>query len=683
MVRGMSREEKAESGLFKENRMTPVFIGIANSLLCVEYYDEGNSIVTVGNASPRGVSYVFSSVSGDPSRYVLSVNFSEIDLQVDMFIGFTETGMTFNIPDESITGSGQRRLAAIVIAPFFAANGGQRLHYNIEHDDFDILVRNPIPPGYVFLPDGSGSLARFKDNTARLSAYRGVIYGADVSQAYSHRSVPPINVPPHIPMMPIYGVAYGSDQNAFLSYTTSGEEYMEVIFRPSGNTTFYNCMFKRFEYNKMYFRIYNQRGSGYDTLMSDRNRYDISISYEFFAGAGGFGHPANYIGMAHFYRDYLIGTGQLRTREDAQRRIAVADDIPLRLDFMMAEIRSALIGTDEIVVTDVHGVDVIMDIVRDGGISNINAGLIGFKQNGLTGGRIDRNRFSRSIGTKGEFERLIKKYADLGADISFAQDYAVINTHNAPYLNNAAKHICGWYIETELNVQSNIVPVSTTSLLRVDRAIRFLNDFMRLTDYSESTTISGLSNRLFSQYNNVRYSVVESKNEIRNAFGSASAKMLINADAPNQYVWAYTDRFLNTPMFTSQFLVETDTVPFLQMVLHGSMEMYSPYVNFSFYTTADILRMIDYNVYPSFLFTKEPSYLLSMTNSADMFSTEFSQYEQLLFSVYDKVNEVLRQVAGLEWLNREALAPGVVVNHYSGGVKVVINYAEETVEVIR
>jgi len=204
---------------------------------------------------------------------------------------------------------------------------------------------------------------------------------------------------------------------------------------------------------------------------------------------------------------------------------------------------------------------------------------------------------------------------------------------------------------------------------------------MKQTGYSASVTINGLGSRLFGQYNNVRYTVSESMNEIRSAFADASSRALVCADAPNQYVWAYTDRYLNTPMFTSQYLVETDTVPFLQMVLHGSMELYSPYANFSFYTDADVLRMIDYNVYPSFLFTKEPSYMLAMTNSSDMFSTEFSQYEKLLYDVYHEVNGTLRQVAGLQWLGREVAGPGVVVNSYSGGVKVIINYTDSAVSV--
>jgi len=642
----------------------------------VEYYDEANAVVTVGNASQRGVKSVFSAVAGNPSRYVLSVDFTEIDIQIDLYISFTGTGMELSIPDSAIKGRGQSRLAAIVIAPFFGANGGQKLLYNPETDDFDILVKNPVPQGYALLPDGSGALARFKDNTARLSVYRGSVYGVDASQAYSHRTEPPRHVPPLQPLMPVYGMAYGADQFAYFAHAKSGAEYMEIIFRPLNNTTFYNCVFPRFEFNNYHFQMYNQRGSGYDTLMNERNRFDISMAYEFLAGNEG-DHPANYTGMASFYRDYLISTDQLRPAA----RIPAEQDIPLRMDFMMAEARKSLIGIDEIVVTNVNDADEILDSARGNGITNINTGLMGFKKDGLTAGKIYRNVFSSQIGTKNEFEKLINKYADLGIDISYIQDYSVINTYSAPYLNNAVKHVCGWYIENLLNVQSNIVPVSSVSLLRVDRAVRYLNDFMKLTDYSASVTINGLSNRLYGQYNNVRYTASDSMTEIRNAFAEASNRALINAEAPNQYVWAYTDRFLDTPMFSSQYMIETDTVPFLQMLLHGSMEMYSPYVNFSFHTDADILRMIDYNVYPSFLFTNEPSYMLSMTNSSDMFSTEFSQYEKLLYDVYAEVNNTLSQIAGLKWLSREVLCPGVVVNGYSGGVKVVINYTDEVVEV--
>ena len=62
---------------------------------------------------------------------------------------------------------------------------------------------------------------------------------------------------------------------------------------------------------------------------------------------------------------------------------------------------------------------------------------------------------------------------------------------------------------------------------------------------------------------------------------------------PNKYLWKYTDRYLQSPVGTSQYVYETDTVPFLQMVLNGTMEVYAPYANFSFYAQTDMLRMID------------------------------------------------------------------------------------------
>ena len=51
------------------------------------------------------------------------------------------------------------------------------------------------------------------------------------------------------------------------------------------------------------------------------------------------------------------------------------------------------------------------------------------------------------------------------------------------------------------------------------------------------------------------------------------------------------------------------------MVLNGTMEVYAPYANFSFYAQTDMLRMIDYNISPSFVLTQKPSYLLGSTTS--------------------------------------------------------------------
>jgi hypothetical protein len=134
-------------------------------------------------------------------------------------------------------------------------------------------------------------------------------------------------------------------------------------------------------------------------------------------------------------------------------------------------------------------------------------------------------------------------------------------------------------------------------------------------------------------------------------------------------------------VFSSQYLIMTDTVPFLQIVLQNTMELYAVYSNFSFYTDADVLRMIDFNVWPSFALTESPSYVLTHTNSSDFYSTEYEVYRELIVSIYQRVNGALRQVIGADWENREVLSAGVVRNSYSNGVQILINYTEIAVTV--
>jgi hypothetical protein len=542
-----------------------------------------------------------------------------------------------------------------------------------------------MPSAYALLPDGSGALARFRENTMELTMYRGDVYGFNVSQDFNNENFIGFVVPPFDPLMPVYGLAYGNDEFAFFAHATSGGEYMEVILRPARNVTLYNCVFPRFEYNRVYFQAFNLMGgayltSGYQTFLDPPNRFDLTLHIEFLAGAGDTGYAANYTGMARYYREFLLDTGQLTPHRRPRE-----GDIPLHMDILLSDVRSSLTGLANIVVTDVGGIESILDTVRGMGINNISAALKGFKRNGWTAGRIDRNRFSAAVGTQREFEGLVRRFAPLGVDISFAQDYANINRYKASYSNHAVRHVGGLYIENFLDQMSawaTNMPVESTALMRLEMAADILRSFAGAMDFMESTTILGISNRLYSQHNrNATFTVTENIGTISEAVRDVSAHMLINADAPNQYLWAYTDRFLNTPMFSSQFLVTTDTVPFLQMVLYGTMDMFSPHVNFSFYTDADILRMIDFNVYPAFLFTKEPSYLLAQTNSSHLFSTEFGQYEGLLQRVYAEVNGILRHTAGADWINREVVQPGVVINTYSNGLRVAINYTSEEITI--
>jgi hypothetical protein len=106
--------------------------------------------------------------------------------------------------------------------------------------------------------------------------------------------------------------------------------------------------------------------------------------------------------------------------------------------------------------------------------------------------------------------------------------------------------------------------------------------------------------------------------------------------------------------------------------------MYAQYANFSFSSTKDILRMIDYNMYPSFVLTMEPSYVLASTNSNNYISTQFRDYEDLIVSMYQEINEALSVVLYQEWISREVVTEGLIVNTYSSDIEIVINYTDDS-----
>lgn len=94
--------------------------------------------------------------------------------------------------------------------------------------------------------------------------------------------------------------------------------------------------------------------------------------------------------------------------------------------------------------------------------------------------------------------------------------------------------------------------------------------------------------------------------------------------------------------------------------------------------------MIDYNMSPTFILSKEPSHYLSKTPSADLYSTEYDQYGELIRNVYTQINGVLSLVSGYQWTGRNVPMDGVIINTYLKGEEqkqIIINYTEDSVTI--
>ena len=200
----------------------------------MEYY-ESDTIKYISSASQKNAESKLYTLNNNPATRCLEVKFDKPELQFKVYVTFHEDSITYEIPYEEITGEGKSDVASIWITPFLGASGGMAQYFDPETGASGDAVSKYMVPGYVFVPDGCGGLIRFADNAAAFTEYIGDVYGSDLSTETFYYSNMSDVVPLKNPVLPVYGIAHGDRQAAFVAYAEAGAEYMDINVRPEEN----------------------------------------------------------------------------------------------------------------------------------------------------------------------------------------------------------------------------------------------------------------------------------------------------------------------------------------------------------------------------------------------------------------------------------------------------------------
>ncbi len=663
-------EEKILAAEPLEQNLNARYIGIANSILTAEFY-EAETIKYISSASREGAVSTLKKLD-ELGNFALEVDFEEIGLQVRVDIRFEEKGITYRIPFDGMSGAGLARLAALWITPFLGASGGEAQYFDPAAMDYGDTVKKPAVPGYVLVPDGPGALIRFRDNPVSYKEYIGDVYGPDLAAGTYYYSQLSDALSLKEPAVPAFGIAHGHGQAAFLAYAGSGAEHLQLLVRPEENLRVkYTWAYPRFEYNSTFYRVYNRYGAGFFSLMQKPYAYDAQMSYTFLSGG-----EATWAGMARAYRAQLRAQNVLKPLE------TTGTDIPIRLDFILSDIKKGLIGPEQVVVSTASDVGQMLDALRGSGVRGATSGLIGWQDGAQTLAQPGSPRIHRALGGEAAFRLLAEGQAAAGTGVELSRDFVLVNERMLRYGGRAAQHLNTWYVSIDYQPRYPKAPVTAFSLARADASAGWVREAARRAgELGFGLAVTGLPSQLVSSHNyqgpdiTLQQAILLQQEALEAAGQSAG----LSLERPNLYLWPYTQRFLQAPVTGSQYVFETDNVPFLQLVLQGSMEVFGPYSNFSFYTRRDILRMMDYHTYPSFILSRQSSHLLSSTLSSDLYTTEFAQYELLVKDIYRQVNEALGPLRGWQWMDRRMLAEGVAENTYelAGRVRrLLINYTD-------
>jgi len=574
------------------------------------------------------------------------VSYALYGLGYTVSVTLEDHGVHIEIPNKTLVQSmsDEYRIDTIHVYPFFGA------------------TIQDIVPGYFFIPDGSGALLRFEKESRANSMFYGRYYGNDLGM-FSENTYYDSIIPAYDLSLPIYGMVHGSDQHAYTVIIDKGSAYGRLRLHPAGVTTQFNFLYNSFIYNEAYFQATNRSGAGVDALQKKTNEFDVSMHYRFLDST-----QSNYVGMALDYQSYLEEKGEL------EQSVESDDHIGIRLEFLGSEKKKFLFWDIPLTMTTLSQMKEILADLKINGVFNPEVIYYGWQPLGA----------SKMIPTT------LKLESKLGSISTLKNLIAGIEADNGTfslYVNPqvAYRNASGYSTRTDLAMS-----ITNKNLLSNDRnKVNYLFNLKNITKRLEGLdqikdldslefAVGTMGYTLYSDFKSSQF--LNRENAItayRDLWGSVDHRLSFYS--PNDYALKYARNIYDTPVTNSGYVYASDTVPFLQIALSGKINMYSTALNFSSDILFERLRLVDFNVYPSFYLTHDSTSKILDTTSNWIYSSSYEQWDKSISSTYMWMDHLLGQVQGAKVIDRSIPQAGISVISYSNLKTIVVNYTNEDI----
>lgn len=620
----------SEADADEENGLTAIQATPITDAVTVTYRNFAND----SNIS-RGFTYFTHKVTFNekPNGFDATVRLTgTVGITFKLNVRFDGHTVTATVPYSSINeSSATTSLAQLNIYPYFDSSYMQT-------------------QGQILIPDGSGALIDMSVKNSAKSAYSARVYGDDYGFASTNslRANSPARV-----TMPVLAMLY--PDGGTMAVASSGAEYARVNAAVSGMTNDYNRAYFSFIYREEYIRTY-EGGLGNTQIVfpEDKNEFDAQVSYTLLD------EGSDVIDVANAYRDNYL---------DVKKN--VIDNVGLRLQFLMAENKQGMFGRETVEMTTTAFVEKVAKEVA-AYANGLTVSLTGYQRGGLGG--TSPSIFPISGSSK--YKSLSDELTKINVQLNFRVDYVRAHDRAGVSNYNLAQNISEQFIVLQdIRAGSS----ASFSLIKPSYSEKMLaSDLKKLSKYNAGIEYETLGALLYSGFKQE----VFTRSELiqRNVKAVGESGMYASLSNPNDYMFQVIDSYVDAPLEYSSYLIETESVPFLQMVLSGHVPMYSSALNLDYTGQNLVLRLIDSNVYPSFILTEQDAIELYGTDSQGIFTSSFDIWKYSVKETYEQVNSVLREVVGQTVTAREKIADNVYATTYSNGVKVVVNYSSNAID---
>lgn len=611
-----------------------------------------------------------SSVSTD------TINFATEAMEVELYDVPDGVGMTFTIPRIELRLAAELSLAGDAIeftVPFSSIVEGER--YGLVSLEVLPFLGSAAPEddGYMLLPDGPGAIYRFKqtdvDRGSLLSRIRWEVYSPlelDFDRIEERR----INGDENC-HMPVFGTVLG--ENAIFGIVDEGDADATITFYQSAYAVALNRVSPELVFRHPYDLFVsdvNVRGAfatdvaplRYDAELT---RGDRTVRYSFLHG-----EAADYAGMANVYRSHLVEQGELPDR-------AARSDLPLVLSLFGGVVEDRILVDRYVAMTTFDEASTIVESLRESGVDDLVVNLVGWEDDGY--GHVPHGwPPDRRLGGRGDLAKLGRTAAEHGVDL-----YLQTNPLEAIGRNR------GFNSRTQVAKLGSTLSATSFRLdLYAFSPQIALERFARVAENASGEPIAGFSldrvgDLVYQDYNrrwpSSREETLASWRELlaisRQVHGSAA---VVGA---NIATVGTADIVFDVPVESSGYVVIDHDVPFLQMVIHGSVPYVAQPGNLFHDAARQMLRWIEYGCLPYFELTYEPSEYLKYTDYNHLFSSHYEEWIDRCAEIHDRFRTDFAHLAAVAIVDHEIVAEDLVRVTYADGTRVLLNYRESAARI--
>ena len=572
----------------------------------------------------------------------LVYDFRKLGITLSVEIMVDHGSLVFYVPADKIREDGEWGLVSIEALPFFGAS-------RIGQD------------GYLFYPDGSGALLYFDQKPRDISKYSFNVYGTDQMDFRELEKEDDV-------MLPVFGIR--QENNAFLAILSQGDTDARMNLYPSGYVTDWNRISPEFVYR----RLYKDPRSDEKILYKIEDhliKTDREVQYLFLSG-----EEADYSGMANCYRDYLIHNKKLADQPDDKD---AAEQIPVGLDFFMGITEDRILFDRFIPATTYEQVQRILDQMLQEGITSMDTHLIGWQKGGYGSYHLPPKP-DRHLGGKKGLENLSEYASDRNIRLYLQANPADITGRCRGYTpRRDTLYQANGMVVTDADQNRYLVnPFAAQNKL-------MKNFLPHIKKYAiNGLNFDVLGSQLYYDYNKDHPVTREQTaacwqamlGEAKQQYGSVAVQ------GGNQYVLDQASRLYRIPTEGNGLFITSESIPFFQMVVHGSLSYTSAQPgNLAYDFPREKLKWVEYGFLPYFELTYQKSNVLKNTDYNKLFSSYYGDWEDTILEVFREFNDRLGGIWHQTMIRHEKIMKDVFKVTYEDGSQIYVNYRDEAVQV--